>query len=133
MVQRGLAHLTYDPATTTFRYVNETRTRRRSSLEEDVSGTKFCHLGLIWLTTAPSVFQRLMVFVLCVLTYATCLFYLDDTIVFARLGPGRYMTISVHTTSVHVFRQIRNLDHFGTMPHHYTKSRLFARYSKPWE
>jgi len=30
------------------------------------------------------------------------------------LGPVRYMTISVNTTSVHVFRQIRNLDHFGT-------------------
>ena len=30
------------------------------------------------------------------------------------LGPVRYMTISVHTTSVQVFRQIRNLDHFGT-------------------
>ena len=30
------------------------------------------------------------------------------------LGPVRYMTISVHTTSVQVFRQIRNLNHFGT-------------------
>ena len=35
------------------------------------------------LTTAPSVFQRLMDFVLCGLTYASCLVYLDDIIVFA--------------------------------------------------
>ena len=35
------------------------------------------------LTTAPSVFQRLMDLVLCGLTYSTCLVYLDD-IVFAR-------------------------------------------------
>jgi len=35
------------------------------------------------------------------------------------LGPVRYMTISAHrpTTSVQVFRQIRNLDHFGTLSH----------------
>jgi len=30
------------------------------------------------------------------------------------LVPVRYMTISVHTISVQVFRQIRNLDHYGT-------------------
>jgi len=36
------------------------------------------------LTTAPSVFQRLMDLVLCGLTYATCLVYLDDIIVFAK-------------------------------------------------
>ena len=36
------------------------------------------------LTTAPSVFQRLMDLVLCGLTYVTCLVYLDDIIVFAK-------------------------------------------------
>ena len=36
------------------------------------------------LTTAPSVFQRLMVLVLCGLAYSTCLVYLDDIIVFSR-------------------------------------------------
>jgi len=41
------------------------------------------------------------------------------------LGPDRYMTISVHTTSVHC------IAHFGTILHRYTKSRLIARYSKP--
>lgn len=35
------------------------------------------------LTTAPSVFQRLMDLVLCGLTYISCLVYLDDIIVFA--------------------------------------------------
>ena len=35
------------------------------------------------LTTAPSVFQRLMDLVLCGLTYVTCLVYLDDIIVFS--------------------------------------------------
>jgi len=51
------------------------------------------------------------------------------------LGPDRYMTISVHTTSVHDFRQIRNLDHFGTcttsvrvsrVPHRYIPLRYIA-------
>ena len=36
------------------------------------------------LTCAPSVFQRLMDFVLCGLSYLTCLVYLDDVIVFGR-------------------------------------------------
>jgi len=36
------------------------------------------------LTTAPSVFQRLMDLVLCGLTYSTCMVYLDDIIVFSR-------------------------------------------------
>jgi len=36
------------------------------------------------LTTAPSVFQRLMDLVLCGLTYVTCLVYLDDIIVSAK-------------------------------------------------
>ena len=36
------------------------------------------------LTTAPSVFQRLMDLVLCGLTYLTCLVYIDDIIVFSR-------------------------------------------------
>jgi len=36
------------------------------------------------LTTAQSVFQRLMDLVLCGLTCVTCLVYLDDIIVFAR-------------------------------------------------
>ena len=36
------------------------------------------------LTTAPSVFQRLMDLILCGLTYVTCLVYLDDIIVFAK-------------------------------------------------
>jgi len=36
------------------------------------------------LTGAPGVFQRLMDFVLCGLSYITCLVYLDDTIVFGR-------------------------------------------------
>jgi len=35
------------------------------------------------LTTAPSVFQRLMDLVLCGLTYESCLVYLDDILVFA--------------------------------------------------
>ena len=35
------------------------------------------------LTTAPSVFQRLMDLVLCGLTYDTCLVYLDDIIVYS--------------------------------------------------
>ena len=35
------------------------------------------------LSTAPSVFQRLMDLVLCGLTYVTCLVYLDDIIVYA--------------------------------------------------
>ena len=35
-------------------------------------------------TGAPSVFQRLMDFVLCGLSYITCLVYLDDIIVFGR-------------------------------------------------
>ena len=35
------------------------------------------------LSTAPSVFQRLMDLVLCGLTYVTCLVYLDDVIVFS--------------------------------------------------
>jgi len=34
------------------------------------------------LTGAPSVFQRIMDFVLCGLSYITCLVYLDDIIVF---------------------------------------------------
>ena len=36
------------------------------------------------LTTAPSVFQRLMDLALCGLTYFSCLVYLDDIIVFAK-------------------------------------------------
>jgi len=36
------------------------------------------------LTCAPNVFQRLMDFVLCGLSYITCLVYLDDVIVFGR-------------------------------------------------
>jgi len=36
------------------------------------------------LTTAPSVFQRLMDIVLCGLTYVTCLVYLDDIIVYSK-------------------------------------------------
>ena len=36
------------------------------------------------LTTAPSVFQRLMDLVLCGLTYMSCLVYLDDIIVFGK-------------------------------------------------
>ena len=36
------------------------------------------------LTTAPSVFQRLMDLVLCGLTYLRCLVYTDDIIVFSR-------------------------------------------------
>ena len=36
------------------------------------------------MTCAPSVFQRLMDFVLCGLSYLTCLVYLDDIIVFGR-------------------------------------------------
>jgi len=44
------------------------------------------------------------------------------------LGPDRYMTISVHTTSVHVFRQIRNLDHFGTCTTSVRVSRVPRRY-----
>ena len=36
------------------------------------------------LSTAPSVFQRLMDLVLCGLTYESCLVYLDDIIVFAK-------------------------------------------------
>ena len=36
------------------------------------------------MTCAPSVFQRLMDFVLCGLSYMTCLVYLDDIIVFGR-------------------------------------------------
>ena len=36
------------------------------------------------LTTAPSVFQRLIDLVLCGLTYVTCLVYLDDIIVYSR-------------------------------------------------
>ena len=36
------------------------------------------------MTCAPSVFQRLMDFVLCGLSYITCLVYLDDVIVFGR-------------------------------------------------
>jgi len=35
-------------------------------------------------------------------------------IISMHVGPVRYTTISVHTTSVQVFRQISNLDHFGT-------------------
>ena len=35
------------------------------------------------LTCAPNVFQRLMDFVLCGLSYITCLVYLDDIIVFS--------------------------------------------------
>jgi len=35
-------------------------------------------------TGAPSLFQRLMNFVLCGLSYMTCLVYLDDIIVFGR-------------------------------------------------
>ena len=44
------------------------------------------------------------------------------------LGPDRYMTISVHTTSVHVFRQIRYLDHFGTCTTSVRVSRVPRRY-----
>jgi len=36
------------------------------------------------LTGAPSVFQRLMDFVLCGLSYITCLVYLDDIMIFNR-------------------------------------------------
>jgi len=36
------------------------------------------------LTTAPSVFQRVMDLVLCGFTYVTCLVYLDDIIVYSR-------------------------------------------------
>ena len=36
------------------------------------------------LTGAPSIFQRLMDFVLCGLSYVTCLVYIDDIIVFGR-------------------------------------------------
>ena len=38
------------------------------------------------------------------------------------------MTISVHTTSAHVFRQIRNLDHFGTYTTSVHVSRIRHRY-----
>ena len=36
------------------------------------------------LTGAPIVFQRLMDFVLCGLSYMTCLVYLDDIIIFVK-------------------------------------------------
>ena len=36
------------------------------------------------LTGAPSVFQRMMDFVLCGLSYITCLVYLDDIVIFGR-------------------------------------------------
>ena len=36
------------------------------------------------LSTAPSVFQRLMDLVLCGLTYGICLVYLDDIIVYSK-------------------------------------------------
>jgi len=36
------------------------------------------------LTGAPSIFQRLMDFVPCGLSYVVCLFYIDDIIAFGR-------------------------------------------------
>jgi len=48
---------------------------------------KGCHLFTVMpfgLTCAPSVFQRLMDFVLAGLSYVTCLVYLDDIIIFGR-------------------------------------------------
>ena len=47
---------------------------------------------------------------------------------YVGLRPDRYMTISVHTISVHVFRQIRNLDHFGTCTTSVRVSRVPRRY-----
>jgi len=48
---------------------------------------KGCHRFTVMpfgLTYAPSVFQRLMDFVLAGLSYITCLIYLDDIIIFGR-------------------------------------------------
>jgi len=60
--------------------------------EKDRDKTAFitrsgCHRFTVMpfgLTGAPSVFQRLMDFVLCGLSYVTCMVYLDDIIIFGR-------------------------------------------------
>jgi len=46
------------------------------------------------LTCAPSVFHRLMDFVLCGLSYITCLVYLDDIIVFGRTFEEQLVRLS---------------------------------------
>ena len=53
---------------------------------------------------------------------ADALCFADKTLRFG-LGPHRYMTISVH-----VFRQIRNFDHFGTCTTSVRVSRVPRRY-----
>jgi len=53
------------------------------------------------LTCTPSVFQRLMDFVLCGLSYLTCLVYLDDIVVFGRSFDEQLERLD------EVFRQIR--------------------------
>jgi len=60
--------------------------------------------------------------------YAIGVFPVGIQGVLVGLGPDRYMTISVHTTSVHVFRQIRNLDHFGTCTTSVRVSRVPRQY-----
>jgi len=54
------------------------------------------------LTCAPTVFQRLMDFVLCGLSYFTCLVYMDDVIVF-----GRSIDEELHHLD-EVFSRLRN-------------------------
>jgi len=46
------------------------------------------------LTCAPSVFQRLMDFVLCGLSHITCLVYLDDIIIFGRTFEEQLIRLS---------------------------------------
>jgi len=48
------------------------------------SGCYRFNVMLFGVTGAPSLFQRLMGFVLCGLSYIACLVYLDDIIVFGR-------------------------------------------------
>ena len=69
------------------------------------------------LTTAPSVFQRLMDLVLCGLTYDTCLVYLDDIIVYST-------DFDTHVQRLQeVFDRLRG----ANLKLHVKKCRLFQR------
>ena len=93
--------------------------------KEDRDKTAFvtrsgCHRFTVMpfgLTGAPGVFQRLMDFVLCGLSYITCLVYLDDIIVFGR-------TFDEHLTRL---REVFARVHQANLKLKPTKCSLFRR------
>lgn len=58
--------------------------RDKSAFITRMDGHRFT-IAPVGVRCAPSVFQRLVDFVLSGLSYITCLVYLDDTIVFGRI------------------------------------------------